>query len=103
VHLGTLGIRGGSADWDLFVLDLAKPFPYPDEAILKQNGAYPSSSVRTGDYYAIHPRSALGPFAQQLPGRLAAGATLMTLVIAFLVCCSAAVFLAHAVDAYQAG
>jgi len=45
----------------------------------------------------------LGSFAQQIPGALAAGGALMTLLVAFLVCLSAAVFLAHAIDAYQAG
>jgi hypothetical protein len=31
-----------------------------------------------------------------------AGIGVMTIIVAFLVCCSATVFLAHAVDAYQA-
>jgi hypothetical protein len=54
-----------------------KPFLNPDEAVLK----------RSPDYL----------FCQL------AGSSVMTIVVAFLVCCSAAVFLAHAVDAYQAG
>ena len=32
-----------------------------------------------------------------------AGIIVMTIVVAFLVCCSAAVFIAHAFDAYHAG
>jgi hypothetical protein len=54
-----------------------KPFPRLNEALLKQNDAKYLLSV--------------------------AGVVFMTLVVAFLICCSAAVFLAHAVDAYQAG
>jgi hypothetical protein len=56
-----------------------------------------------GSHHAIHFESDLGSFAQQIPGGLAAGGALMTLLVAFLVCLSAAVFLAHAIDAYQAG
>jgi hypothetical protein len=53
-----------------------KPFPRPDEAVLKQNDAKDAS--------------------------FCAGVVFMTFVVAFLICCSAAVFLAHAVDAYNA-
>jgi hypothetical protein len=44
----------------------------------------------------------LGSFPQQIFDALGAGGAFMTLVVAFLVCSSAAVFLAHAFDAYQA-
>jgi hypothetical protein len=53
-----------------------KPLPQPNEAVLKQNDAKYVSFV--------------------------AGVMRMTIVVAFLVCCSAAVFLAHAFDAYTA-
>jgi hypothetical protein len=57
-------------------LSLTKPFLWRHEATLKQNGAYPS---------IVHP-----------------GEAVVTIVVAFLVCCSGAVFLAHAFDAYTA-
>jgi hypothetical protein len=52
----------------------SKPLPWLNEAVLKQNDARYVSFV--------------------------AGVAFMTFVVAFLVCCSAAVFLAHAFDAY---
>lgn len=55
---------------------LTKPFPWPHEAIPKQNRAYAKR---------VHP-----------------GVASVTIVVTFLVCCSVAVFLAHAFDAYTA-
>ena len=55
-----------------------------------------------GDGHAVHHEPDLGLLAKQLSGRPVAGEASMTFLVAFLVCCSAAVFLAHAVDAYQA-
>jgi hypothetical protein len=65
-----------------------KSFPRFDEAILKQISAYPSPFM--------------GSLTQQIFGCLAAGEAFVTFFVAFLVCCSAAVFLAHAFDAYHA-
>jgi hypothetical protein len=53
--------------------------------------------------HAVHHEPDLGLLAQQFYGRPLAGEASMTLLVAFLVCCSAAVFLAHAFDAYRAG
>jgi hypothetical protein len=81
---------------------MTKPFLSPNEATLKQSGAYLSAPPKMGDDHAIHSWTALGSFAPQMLGRIAVGVMFMTFVVAFLVCCSAAVFLAHAFDAYQA-
>jgi hypothetical protein len=53
-----------------------KPFPQPNEAVLKTK--------------------------RRQKRIVRAGVLFMAFVVAFLVCCSAAVFLAHAFDAYQA-
>jgi hypothetical protein len=79
-----------------------KPLPQRGEAILKQSGAY-GSPYNSGDgQHAVHHEPDLGFVPQQFYGRRLAGEASMTMVVAFLVCCSAAVFLANAFDAYQA-
>jgi hypothetical protein len=79
---------GGVVIWN----DLTKPFPSAREAILKQRRVYRSSSGAGGSHHAIHSGTALGPFTQQVFGRLAEGKASVTLIVAFLVCCSAALF-----------
>jgi len=68
----------------VFGNDLAKPFPSPREAILKQRGAYPSLSSAGGSHHAIHSGPDLESFTRQVFGRLAAGKASVTLVVATL-------------------
>jgi hypothetical protein len=81
---------------------LAKPFSEPDENVLKQSSAYPFLTQGRDGQHAVHHEPDLGLLAQQFDGRPVAGEASMTMLVAFLVCCSAAVFLAHAFDAYSA-
>ena len=66
-------------------------------------GCLVSVTQNGGRYHAVRTRADLGLLTLQIFDPLAtAGEKFMTFVVAFLVCCSAAVFLAHAFDAYQA-
>jgi len=53
--------------------------------------------------HAIYHGTDLGLLAQQFVGLSTPEEALMTVSVAFLVCCGAALFLAHAFEAYQAG
>jgi len=83
----------------------SKPNRSSREVIPKQTKAHAvvTESPKTGRHDAIHSGTDLGLFAQQLSGRVTYGDARMTFVIAFLVCCSGALFIAHALEALQAG
>jgi hypothetical protein len=81
---------------------LPEPFSEPDENVRKQSRAYPFLTQGRDGQHAVHHEPDLGLLAQQFDGRPVAGEASMTMLVAFLVCCSAAVFLDHAVDSYSA-
>ena len=80
-----------------------KPLSGPHETVLKHSQAYIPLGEAGDEANAVSYGADLGLLAQQFVGLSAAKGVSMTVCIALLVCCSAALFLAHAFEAYQAG